>query len=133
MRLSRRFFGIMVAVITWSIYPVTASIDGGTAIVYVGTFRRESSKGIYAWRLDLNSGKMDPLGLVADTMRPIFIALHPNRRFLYAVSRPTTVDRTSMGVVLAYAIDPKTARLTILNSFSTRWDRSWIRHFMCRE
>jgi 6-phosphogluconolactonase len=53
-------------------------------------------------------------------MRPVFIALHPNRRFLYAASRPTAVDRTNMGVVLAYAIDTKTARLTTLNSFSTR-------------
>ena len=87
MPLSRRFFVIMLAMITWSTYPVTANVDGGKAIVYVGTFKRESSKGIYAWRLDINSGKMDPLGLAADTMRPIFIALHPNRRFLYAVSR----------------------------------------------
>ena len=120
MSLSRRFFVIMLAMITWSTYPVTATIDGGKAIVYVGTFKREPSKGIYAWRLDMTSGKMDPLGLAADTMRPVFIALHPNRRFLYAVSRPTAVDRTNMGVVLSYAIDPKTAKLTLLNSFSTR-------------
>ena len=120
MPLSRRFFVIMLAVITWPTYPMNAKLEGGKAIVYVGTFKRESSKGIYAWRLDMNSGKMDPLGLVADTMRPVFIALHPNRRFLYAVSRPTAVDRTNMGVVLAYAIDPTTARLTLLNSFSTR-------------
>jgi 6-phosphogluconolactonase len=120
MRLSHRLFVIMLAVTTWSTYPVTAKIDGGKEIVYAGTFKRESSKGIYAWRLDMNSGKMDPLGLAADTMRPVFIALHPNRRFLYAVSRPSAVDRTNMGVVLAYAIDPTTARLTLLNSFSTR-------------
>jgi 6-phosphogluconolactonase (cycloisomerase 2 family) len=93
--------------------------DRGKAIVYVGTFKRESSKGIYAWQLDITSGKMEPLGLAVDTMRPVYIALHPNRRFLYAVSRPTTVDRTNMGVVLAYSIDTKTARLTNLNSFST--------------
>jgi len=120
MSLSRRFFIIMLAMLPWSTYPLAATIDGGKAIVYVGTFKREPSKGIYGWRLDMSSGKMDPLGLAADTMRPIFIALHPNRRFLYAVSRPTAVDRTNMGVVLAYAIDPKTARLTLLNSFSTR-------------
>src|SRR6185436_6043711 len=120
MRLSRRFFVIMIAMITWSTYPASATIDGRKAIVYVGTSKRESSEGIYAWRLDLNSGKMDPLGLVADTMRPLFIALHPNRRFLYAVSRPTAVDRTSIGVVLSYSIDPKTAMLTLLNSFPTR-------------
>ena len=46
-------FVIMLALITWSTYPVTATIDSGKAIVYVGTFKRESSKGIYAWRLDI--------------------------------------------------------------------------------
>jgi 6-phosphogluconolactonase len=120
MTLSTAFFFIMLTLITWPNDPVATSAKGRESIVYVGTFRRESSKGIYAWRLDTNSGRMDPLGLVADTMRPVFIALHPNRRFLYAVSRPTAVDRQNVGVVLAYAIDTKTARLTLLNSFPTR-------------
>jgi 6-phosphogluconolactonase len=120
MMLSAPFFVIMLALITWPTDPSAASIDSGKSIVYVGTFKRESSKGIYAWRLDTKSGQMAPLGLVADTMRPVFIALHPNRRFLYAVSRPTAVDRQNVGVVLAYAIDTKTARLTALNSFPTR-------------
>ena len=120
MTLSTAFFLIMLALITWPDNPVTAPIKDGQSIVYVGTFRRESSKGIYAWRLNTNSGTMVPLGLVADTMRPLFIALHPNRRFLYAVSRPTAVDRQNVGVVLAYAIDTKTAGLTMLNSFPTR-------------
>jgi 6-phosphogluconolactonase len=120
MRLLHGLSLIMLAMITWSTYPVTATIESGKAIVYVGTFKRESSKGIYAWRLDMNSGKMEPLGLAADTMRPVFIALHPNRRFLYAVSRPTAVDRTNIGVVLAYSIDNKTGQLTSLNSVSTR-------------
>jgi 6-phosphogluconolactonase len=120
MTLSLASLFIMLALISWPNDPAATPAKGGESIVYVGTFKRESSKGIYAWRLDTNSGRMDPLGLVADTMRPLFIALHPNRRFLYAVSRPTAVERQNVGVVLAYAIDPKTARLTMLNSFPTR-------------
>src|SRR6185436_17247933 len=85
-----------------------------------GTFKREPSKGIYAWRFDENTGKMDSLGLVADTMRPTFVELHPNEKFLYAVSRPTATDRQNIGVALAYSINPKTAKLTLLNSFPTR-------------
>ena len=120
MTLSTAFFFIMLTLITWPNGPAPTLAKGGESIVYVGTFRRESSKGIYAWRLDTNSGRMDSLGLVADTMRPVFIALHPNHRFLYAVSRPTAVDRQNVGVVVAYTIDTKTARLTMLNSFPTR-------------
>jgi len=90
------------------------------SIVYVGTFKREPSKGIYAWKFDAATGTTDSLGLVADTMRPTFVALHPTRQFLYAVSRPTATDRQNIGVVLAYAIDSKTAKLTLLNSLPTR-------------
>jgi 6-phosphogluconolactonase len=63
---------------------------------------------------------MESLGLVADTMRPIFVALHPNRKFLHAVSRPTATDRQNIGVALAYSINPETAKLTLLNSVPTR-------------
>jgi 6-phosphogluconolactonase len=120
MKLSSALVIIMLALITSSTYPSAALNEGGKSIVYVGTFKRETSKGIYAWRLDAKSGQMDPLGLVADVTRPVFIALHPNHHFLYAVSRPTAVERQNVGVVLAYAIDTKTGRLTLLNSFPTR-------------
>src|SRR5258708_5296635 len=113
-------FVIMLALITLPSHSAAPVSDGGLSIVYVGTFKRELSKGIYAWRLDSNSGKMEPLGLVADAMRPLFLALHPNHRFLYAVSRPNAVDRRHIGIVLAYAIDPKTAKLTALNSLPSR-------------
>ena len=116
MTLSAAFLVIMLALITWSTYPSAAPIDGGKSIDYVGTFKRESSKGIYAWRLDTKSGQMDPLGLVADTMRPLFLALHPNRRFLSAVSRPTAVDRQNVLRFLTHRSED--GQLTALNYFS---------------
>jgi 6-phosphogluconolactonase len=93
---------------------------GGKSIVYVGTSSGPSSKGIYAWRFDSTSGRMEPLGLVAETSRPSFLVLHPNRRFLYAVGRPTSPGGPSLGVVLAYAIDTATGSLKLLNSISSR-------------
>lgn len=113
-------FVVTLAVMLCSLCPAVALTEGGKAIVYVGTSKREASKGIYAWRLDAGSGKMEPLGLVAETMRPLFLALHPSRRFLYAVSRPTPVDRQNIGVVLAYAIESQTGKLTPLNSLPSR-------------
>ncbi|HKE57560.1 MAG TPA: lactonase family protein [Pyrinomonadaceae bacterium] len=98
-----------------------SSIDSpAQSIVYAGTFKREPSKGIYAWKFDATTGKLESLGLVADTMRPVFVCLHPHGKFLYAVSRPTATDRQNIGVALAYSIDSKTARLTLLNSSPTR-------------
>lgn len=110
----------MFAIITGSHDSTLAMRRGGKSIVYVGTFRGDTSKGIYAFRFDSDSGTIEPLGLVAEASRPLFLALHPNRRFLYAVSRPSPVDRKHIGVVLAYSIDSHTGKLTPLNSMPSR-------------
>jgi 6-phosphogluconolactonase len=100
--------------------PQLVLAKGGKSIVYVGTFSGASSKGIYAWRFDSTSGKMEPLGLVAETSSPSFLVVHPNRRFLYAVGRPTSPNGPSIGVVLAYAVDTATGSLKLLNTTSSR-------------
>ena len=55
-------------------------------LVYVGTYTGPQSKGIYAYRFDAGTGKLDPVGLVGELARPSFLAIHPNQRYLYAVS-----------------------------------------------
>jgi 6-phosphogluconolactonase len=109
----------MSPIITGSLDPNLAMGKGGKSIVYVGTFKGDTSKGIYAWRFDSDSGAMESLGLVAEASRPLFLALHPTRRFLYAVSRPSPVDRKHIGVVLAYSVDAESGKLTALNSISS--------------
>ena len=79
----------------------TAFPKGGKAIVFIGTFKGDTGKGIYAWRFDSDSGEMEPLGLVAAASRPTFLAVHPNRRFLYAVSRPSPVLEKTVSVMTA--------------------------------
>jgi 6-phosphogluconolactonase len=83
-------------------------------IVYVGTYTRETSKGIYAFRFDAATGKLAPLGLVAEIESPSFLAVHPNQRFLYAVSE------TDGGSVAAYSIDRQSGKLTHLNTVSAK-------------
>ena len=68
-------------------FPLVLTLYAAPAeyITYIGT-SGPNSKGIYAFRLNSKSGKLDPLGLVAETPRPSFLALHPNNRYLYAVA-----------------------------------------------
>src|ERR1051326_3191599 len=83
--------------------------------VYAGTYTRpQKSKGIYAWRFHSATGQITPLGLVAETSNPSFLALHPNQRFLYAV------NENNAGMVTAFAIDEATAKLKQLNQVSTK-------------
>ena len=58
---------------------------GAEYIAYIGT-SGSNSKGIYAFHFDSKSGKLDAMGLVGETSRPSFIALHPNNHYLYAVT-----------------------------------------------
>jgi 6-phosphogluconolactonase len=83
-------------------------------IVYVGTYTRQNSKGIYAYRFDAASGSLTPIGLVAETRNPSFLAVHPNQRFLYAVGED------SAGGVSSFSIDRKTGMLKALNTVSAR-------------
>src|SRR5215471_12485035 len=83
--------------------------------VYVGTYTRpQKSKGIYAWRFQPAAGTLTPIGLVAETTSPSFLAVHPNQRFLYAV------NEVNAGVVSAFAIDQPTGTLKFLNQVSSK-------------
>lgn len=88
-------------------------------IVYIGTYTRQNSKGIYAWRFQPSSGKLTSIGLVGETSNPSFLAIHPNRRFLYAVNEDNTFQGKPAGGVTAFSIDAKTGQLKLLNQVSS--------------
>jgi 6-phosphogluconolactonase len=90
-----------------------SALAAGKYFGYVGTYTREKSKGIYSFRFDPASGEVSPVELAAEVANPSFLIIHPNRKFLYAVSE------LGNGAVTGYAIDAKTGSLTRLNSVPT--------------
>lgn len=89
-------------------------------LVYIGTYTRGESKGIYAWRFEPSTGRLAELGLAAEAMNPSFLAVHPNGRYLYAVSEVAEFAGQKSGAVNAYQIDRHTGKLTLLNQVSSR-------------
>src|ERR1700752_5330040 len=89
----------------------------GKYIFYVGTYtgNGNTSKGIYAYRFDASTGESTPVGLVADTANPSFLALSPHSRYLYAVNELDNYQGARSGAVSAFAVDRPTGRLTFLN------------------
>ncbi|MFC1763825.1 lactonase family protein [Planctomycetota bacterium] len=94
--------------------------------VYVGTY----SEGIYRTVLDLDTGILAEPVLVAQTTRPSFLKIHPNRQFLYCVNegrRGRGEGRRSVNEgglsesegVSAFALDKDTGKLTLLNQQSS--------------
>jgi len=97
-----------------------AKPPSGTCLVYVGTYTGEKSQGIYAYRLDLAGGECAPLGLAAGAKSPSFLAVHPNRKFLYSVNEISDFEGKPTGGVSAFAIDEATSKLKFLNHQSSR-------------
>lgn len=92
----------------------------GTMRVYVGTYTGPKSKGIYLFDLDMTTGKMTPQGLAAETPSPSFVAIHPNRKFLYVVNEISQFNGEQAGSVSAFSINAQTGKLTLLNQQSSR-------------
>lgn len=99
---------------SWNISYDFYAIPPAESVMYVGTYTKGASKGIYAYRFNSGTGKATPIGLVAESANPSFLALSPDGRFLYAV------NEKAEGEVSAYAIDPATAQLKFLNKVATR-------------
>jgi 6-phosphogluconolactonase len=123
---SRRSFCasiLLVPLVLWTLLASAAPVNRqGKYLVYVGTHTEEGSKskGIYAFRYDATTSEITPLGLAAETTNPSFVALHPNRRFLYAVNEVGNYKGPNSGGVSAFSIDNATGKLTFLNEVPSR-------------
>ncbi len=94
--------------------PVSAAESGWTA-AYIGTYTGAKSKGIYVSRFDPKTGALSPVELAAETPSPSFLAVAPNHKFLYAVNEVSTYGGKPAGAVSAFAIDPASGKLTLVN------------------
>lgn len=83
--------------------------------LFIGTYTGSRGKGIYSSTLDKKTGRLSPAKLVAELKSPSFLAIHPNGRFLYAVSEVGDALGKPAGAVAAFAINPQTHELTPLN------------------
>ncbi|HSD66696.1 MAG TPA: lactonase family protein, partial [Vicinamibacteria bacterium] len=83
--------------------------------VYVGTYTDGTSRGIYRFTFDPATGSATEPVLAAEAQNPSFLALSPSGRFLYAVGEIGSFQGAKTGVVSAFAVDPGTGDLKLLN------------------
>ena len=86
--------------------------------VFVGTYTGGESQGIYSFSFDASEERVGALGLAAEVENPSFLAIHPNRRFLYAVNEVNEFDGEASGAASAYQIRPDSS-LLFLNRAAT--------------
>lgn len=83
--------------------------------LYLGTYTRTTSRGIYAAQLDAKTGALSTPLLAAELTNPSWLTLHPGGRVLYAIEETKLPDGKAGGAIRAYSINPSTRALTLLN------------------
>lgn len=93
--------------------------------VFIGTYTEKEgsrSKGVYVYRMDPVSGELALLWEAEGIINPSYLALHPQRRFLYAVNEVPAFGVQEGGGVSALAIDGESddLKLNLLNASSSQ-------------
>ena len=85
--------------------------------VWFGTYTGgpAKSEGIYVSRFDATTGNLTSPVLAAEAKNPSFLAMHPTKPVMYAVSEVADADGKPSGAVLSFAIDESDGTLTPKN------------------
>ncbi len=98
----------------------------GQMLVFIGTYTdpilfgtgailQGKGEGIYAFRMDMATGVLDPVALTRGVTNPSYLAFDAGGRYLYAVSELKTFEGRPGGAVSAFAVEAATGRLAFLN------------------
>jgi 6-phosphogluconolactonase len=86
--------------------------------VYVGTYTGPKSKGIYMMKMDPATGALGTPEVAGEVANPSFVAIHPTRKYLYAIGELPDFKGKKGGAISAFSIDPATGKLTLINQQS---------------
>jgi 6-phosphogluconolactonase len=105
---------VALAVVALSAQSGQPPSDRAVLPIYVGTYTDGASKGIYRLEFDPAGGRLSEPALVAELANPSFLAWHPTRDLLYAVSETNTQGADKAGAVAALSAGSD-GRLTRIN------------------
>lgn len=117
--LTRR--GFVAGITTLVALPAYAASRGGPLLAYLGSYTAEPpganghGEGIYLVRLEPEKAQLELVKLAAKTPSPSWLALSPDRRFLYAVNELNDYGGAKSGSVSAFAVDRASGDLKPLN------------------
>lgn len=95
----------------------TTALAGDNFLVYFGTSTnaKNKSKGIYVARFNSVTGELTQPELAAEAGSPGFLAIHPSKKYLYAIGDIATSDGKKAGGITSFSIDKASGKLTQIN------------------
>jgi 6-phosphogluconolactonase len=122
----RQFIAAGAAGATMIALPALAAGEPEQTFVYVGSYTKNppgggsnNPVGLSVFRFDSNSGTLTPVQQVPSA-NPSFVTLDPSQRFLYVVNEISDYEGQPAGSAEAYAIDPSSGKITLLNRQSVK-------------
>jgi len=103
----------------------TVEGEASKLLMFVGTYTKSEphvkgkAEGVYQMLLDPATGQLQQQGVTKDVVNPSFIAISPNRKYLYAVNE-VGADLAPEGWITAFRIDPNVPRPILLNRHTTK-------------
>jgi 6-phosphogluconolactonase len=91
-------------------------------VLYAGSYAAPAQAGIYAFTFDAATGALTLRASLAGIANPSFIALHPNGRWLYAVSETSVEQEGVPGAVWAVGCTREPWGLTAINQQASGGD-----------
>ena len=109
-------FALFVGLLTIGLVSASQAQSNSTADrLYVGTYSIRGSEGIYIVQFDRKTGSLSVVGTAQNKENPSFLALHPSKKYLYAVNEANS----GAAGVSAYSIDKATGALQLINQQAT--------------
>jgi 6-phosphogluconolactonase len=90
----------------------------GSALAYVGTYS-DHGEGIHLLRQDAATGHLDRVKVFPSAVNPSWLAISPDKRFLYSANEISNYEGGSTGSVTAYAIDKANGNLTAIRTVTS--------------
>lgn len=91
------------------------TIKESPRIVYVGTYTKGESKGIYSLNFNPADATLTEMGYTDGIKNPSFLAINNKNSCLYAVSEIADFEGAG-GAIVAYKMDKGSGKLTVLNT-----------------
>ncbi len=103
------------------ILSLTKTMSAASQLIFIGTYtsKEVASKGVYAVRLDSDTGALSEPVAAAETPNPTFLTWRPDGRVLYALGECPGPDGQTGGGVAAFSYDSATGKLALLNRRGT--------------
>ena len=95
------------------------SSQSNEVTLYVGTYTSGKSEGIYVYRFDRNGPGLRRISSIK-SVNPSFLTIDRSKRYLYAVNEVGEFLGKPSGGVSAFAIEPVTGNLRLVNEQATQ-------------